>query len=57
MSVNADYTVVCFWDPTCGHCREEVPGLILYIMPNGKRRSKNIRGLTETKKTKMDGIH
>ncbi len=23
--VNADYTVVCFWDPTCGHCKEELP--------------------------------
>lgn len=26
-NVNAQYTVVCFWDPTCGHCREEVPRL------------------------------
>ncbi|MEJ7588992.1 MAG: redoxin domain-containing protein [Ferruginibacter sp.] len=25
--VVADYTVVCFWDPTCGHCKEEVPRL------------------------------
>jgi thiol-disulfide isomerase/thioredoxin len=25
--VNADYTVVCFWDPTCGHCKEELPRL------------------------------
>jgi thiol-disulfide isomerase/thioredoxin len=25
--VNADYIIVCFWDPTCGHCREEVPRL------------------------------
>ncbi len=25
--VNADYTVVCFWDPGCGHCKEEVPRL------------------------------
>ncbi len=25
--VNADYTVVCFWDPTCGHCKEVVPKL------------------------------
>ncbi len=25
--VKADYTVVCFWDPTCGHCKEEVPRL------------------------------
>ena len=24
-SVNADYTLVVFWDPTCGHCKEEVP--------------------------------
>lgn len=24
-NVNADYTLVCFWDPNCGHCKEEVP--------------------------------
>lgn len=23
--VNADYTVVVFWDPNCGHCKQEVP--------------------------------
>lgn len=23
--VQADYIIVCFWDPTCSHCREEVP--------------------------------
>jgi thiol-disulfide isomerase/thioredoxin len=22
---NSEYTVVLFWDPTCGHCKEEVP--------------------------------
>jgi len=26
-SVEADYTVVCFWDPNCGHCKEELPRL------------------------------
>jgi thiol-disulfide isomerase/thioredoxin len=26
-NVNAAYTVVCFWDPNCGHCKEEVPKL------------------------------
>ncbi len=26
-SLAADYTVVCFWDPNCGHCKEEVPRL------------------------------
>jgi protein-disulfide isomerase len=25
--VAADFTVVCFWDPTCGHCKEELPKL------------------------------
>ena len=24
-AVQAPFTVVCFWDPTCGHCKEEVP--------------------------------
>ena len=26
-SLDADYTVICFWDPNCGHCKEEVPRL------------------------------
>lgn len=25
--VNADYIIVCFWDPTCSHCKEVVPKL------------------------------
>ena len=25
--VNANFIVVCFWDPTCSHCKEEVPKL------------------------------
>lgn len=27
-SVNADYTVMFFWDPTCGHCQKEAPKLV-----------------------------
>ena len=26
-NLDADYTVICFWDPNCGHCKEEVPRL------------------------------
>jgi len=26
-SLNADYTVIIFWDPNCGHCKEELPRL------------------------------
>lgn len=25
--IDADYTVIIFWDPNCGHCKEEVPRL------------------------------
>jgi protein-disulfide isomerase-like protein with CxxC motif len=24
-SVDASFTVICFWDPTCSHCKEMVP--------------------------------
>lgn len=24
-AINAEFTVICFWDPTCSHCKEMVP--------------------------------
>jgi hypothetical protein len=48
--VNADYTVVCFWDPTCGHCRVQVPRLDSIY--NAKWKNENVKMygvLTETK--------
>ena len=29
-SVNADYTILVFWDPDCGHCKKEIPKLARY---------------------------
>ena len=29
--VTADYTVLVFWDPDCGHCKKEIPKLAHYI--------------------------
>ncbi|MBS1782318.1 MAG: DUF5106 domain-containing protein [Bacteroidetes bacterium] len=26
-SIKAKYTIVAFWDPTCGHCTKEIPAL------------------------------
>ncbi len=26
-SIKAKYTIICFWDPTCHHCRETLPQL------------------------------
>lgn len=25
--IQANYTLICFWDPDCGHCKTEVPAL------------------------------
>ncbi|MGH2566139.1 MAG: TlpA family protein disulfide reductase, partial [Ginsengibacter sp.] len=49
-SVKAPYVVVCFWDPTCGHCREEVPRLdSLYHAKWAKEGVKIYGVLTDTK--------
>ena len=48
--VNADYVIVCFWDPTCGHCREEVPRLDSMYHAKWQKEGVKIYGvLTETK--------
>jgi len=48
--VNALYTIVCFWDPTCGHCREEVPRLDSIYHAKWEREGVKIYGvLTDTK--------
>jgi thiol-disulfide isomerase/thioredoxin len=48
--INADFVIVCFWDPTCGHCRQEVPRLdSIYHAKWGKEGVKIYGVLTETK--------
>ncbi len=35
--IKADFTVLVFWDPDCGHCKKEMPKLAeLYSKTNGK---------------------
>ncbi len=43
--VNADFTVVCFWDPTCGHCKEEVPRLDSIYQATWKKDNLKIFGV------------
>ncbi|MBA2248766.1 MAG: redoxin domain-containing protein [Chitinophagaceae bacterium] len=51
--VNADYTVVCFWDPTCSHCRAEVPELDTLYQTKWKQEGVKMYGvLTENEKDK-----
>ena len=52
-SVNAEYTVVCFWDPTCSHCHEEVPKLDSFYKAKWKQEGVKIYGvLSENENTK-----
>jgi len=41
-SVDADYTVICFWDPNCGHCKEEIPRLDSIYRANWKSHNVKI---------------
>lgn len=51
--VNAGYIVVCFWDPTCSHCREEVPRLDSLYRAKWKQQGVKIYGvLSENEKEK-----
>ena len=58
-SVNAPYTIVCFWDPTCSHCREEVPKMDSMYKAKWKKEGVKMYGvLTETKELiQMEGIY
>ncbi len=52
-NVNADYTVVVFWDPTCSHCREEVPRLDSLYHAKWKQQGVKLYGvLSENEKLK-----
>jgi peroxiredoxin len=51
--VKADYTILCFWDPTCGHCREEIPRLDSFYQVRWKKAGVKIYGvLSENEKAK-----
>ncbi|MBU3713509.1 MAG: redoxin domain-containing protein [Ferruginibacter sp.] len=50
-SVAGDYTLVVFWDPTCGHCKEEIPRIDSIYQASWKKRNVKIYAvLTEPDK-------
>ena len=48
--VQSPYTIVCFWDPTCSHCREEVPRMDSFYHAKWEKEGVKIFGvLTDSK--------
>lgn len=44
-SIKAPYIVVCFWDPTCGHCQTEVPQLDSLFQNKWKKQGVKMYGV------------
>jgi len=59
--LNADYTIVAFWDPTCSHCKEVLPKLDSFYRAKWKAAGLKIFTVAKetdgTKKDWMDFIN
>ncbi len=52
--VNADYTIICFWDPNCGHCKEEIPRIDSIYQASWKKHNLKIYAvLTQDEKENL----
>jgi hypothetical protein len=43
--VKADFTVICFWDPTCSHCKEVVPKVDSLLRAKWKNEGVKVFGV------------
>ena len=56
-SINAKFTVVVFWDPTCGHCKEVLPKLDSFYRAKWKAAGTQIYAVAkETDGTRKDWL-
>ena len=44
-AIQAPFTVLCFWDPTCGHCQEEVPKVDSIFQNKWKKQGVKLIGI------------
>jgi thiol-disulfide isomerase/thioredoxin len=57
-ALKADYTIVVFWDPTCGHCKEVLPKLDSFYQAKWKAAGLKIFTVAkETDGTKKDWLN
>lgn len=57
-ALQADYTIVAFWDPTCGHCKEVLPKLDSFYRAKWKADGLKMYAVAkETDGTKKDWLN
>lgn len=57
-AVDANYTIVVFWDPNCGHCKEVLPKLDSFYVAKWKADNLKIFAIAkETDATKNDWLN
>jgi len=52
-NINSNYIVICFWDPTCSHCRIEVPRLDSIYNTQWKNEGVKMFGVLSESKEKQ----
>ncbi len=54
--VNAEFTLVIFWDPACGHCKEEVPRIDSIYRASWKAKGLKIYAVLSEPDKKADWV-
>ena len=44
-NIQSDFTVICFWDPTCSHCKETVPKVDSIYQARWKKEGVSVYGV------------
>jgi thiol-disulfide isomerase/thioredoxin len=53
--VNAAFTLVVFWDPNCGHCKEEIPKIDSFYRASWQKKGMKVYAvLSESEKQKIE---
>ena len=55
--VKADYTLICFWDPSCGHCKEELPRIDSIYRASWKKKGVKIYAVLNDHEKKKDWVN
>ena len=56
-NVKADYVLMCFWDPTCGHCKEELPRIDSIYRASWKKKGVKIYAVLNDPEKKKEWVN